>query len=190
MRNRHTTIIGILIAAALLVLSASAACGQEDHERIAEDVAREWTMKEAEEISEKIAAMANIRYGRTIFIEAYENGFPIEPGKEDSSRLISRDKIRTSVDREQLQQSIEWEFGSPIEKEEGRYEVIATASVSFSLLPPKSSDLFRDPTFRMPYSGSVNYELKVDTTKREVISAVMPRMSVRIYKVHREGYLN
>ena len=190
MRIRRTAIVGTLIAASLLVLSASVACGRQDHERITEEVAREWSTSEAEDISEEIAAMANIRYGMTIFVETYENGFPNEPGMEDSSRLISSDKIRTSVDREQLQQSIEWEFGPPIEKEEGRYEVIAKASVSFTLLPPESSSLFRDPTFRKPYSGSVNYELEVDTTKREIISAVMPRMSVRIYKVHREGYLN
>ena len=58
MRMRYAAIIGTMIAAALLVLSASLACGKEDHERIAEDVAREWTVTEADGISEEIAAMA------------------------------------------------------------------------------------------------------------------------------------
>ena len=180
MRIQCTAFIGTMIVASLVMLGASTACDRVDHERIAEDVALEWTMTEAEEVSEEIAKMANYRYGRTTFVEVYGN----------DSRLISRDEFRTSVDRDQLQQSIEWEFGPPIEIGEERYEVIATASVSFSLIPPKSSSLFQDPTFGVPYSGSVSYELEVDTTKREVTGAVMPRMSVRIHKVHREGYLN
>ena len=69
MRNPHTAIIGTMIGAALLVLSASLACGREDHERIAEDVAREWVTTEAEDISEEIAAMATRRYGGRVFVE-------------------------------------------------------------------------------------------------------------------------
>ena len=53
MRIRYMATIGVTIAASLLVLSASAACGKEDHERIAEDVTREWAMTEAEDISEE-----------------------------------------------------------------------------------------------------------------------------------------
>ena len=73
MRTRYTAIIWTTFAAAFLILSASAACGQEDHERIAEEVAREWATTEAEAISDEIADMATRRYGPRAFIQKVED---------------------------------------------------------------------------------------------------------------------
>lgn len=79
MRIPHTAIIGTMIAASLLVLSASAACGKVDHDRIAEDVAREWTMTEVEGISEEIATMATQRYGPRVFVNVIDDSHLIIP---------------------------------------------------------------------------------------------------------------
>ena len=72
---------------------------------------------------------------------------------------------------------------------DGRYEVIATASISFDIVPSKSSDYLREmpelhlPMLRTPHSGSVDYKLEVDTTAREVKNAKMPLASVRISRM-------
>ena len=188
MRNPHTAIIGTMIGAALLVLSASLACGREDHERIAEDVAREWVTTEAEDISEEIAAMATRRYGGRVFVEVIYDS----PSSSSKSTPVGKKpyegRIPMSADSGQIRETIRWEFGPPTRKSDGRYEVIATASVSFDIAQSKSSDILREmpdlvPDLGTTHSGSVDYKLEVDTTAREVRNAKMPLASVRISRM-------
>ena len=188
MSIRYMATIGVTIAASLLVLSASAACSREDPERIAEDVAREWTMTEVDGISEEIAEMATRRYGGRVFIQIVDDSSTssslVRPGKKPYEG-----RIPMSADAGQIQETIQWEFGLPIKSEDGRYEVLATASISFDIVPSKSSDYLRElpelhlPMLRTPHSGSVDYKLEVDTTAREVSSAKMPLASVRISRI-------
>lgn len=196
MRTRYTAIIGTMIAAAFFILSASAACGQEDHERIAEEVAREWTTAEAEAISEEIAVMATRRYGGRVFVRIVEDK-TISPSNASTVGNLPRgERIPMSADVGQIRETIQWEFGSSTKIEDGRYEVIATASVSFDIVPSGSSGIPLEtpktllPMLRTHHSGSVDYRLEVDTTTREVSSAKMPLYSVRIYRIPQERTLN
>ena len=189
MRNPHTAIIGTMIGAALLVLSASLACGREDHERIAEDVAREWAMTEADGISEEIAAMATRRYGGRVFVEVIYDS----PSSSSKSTPVGKKpyegRIPMSADSGQIQETMQWEFSPPTKSADGRYEVIATASISFDVAPSESSDYLREmpelhlPMLRTPHSGSVEFKLEVDTNAREVSDANMPLASVRISRM-------
>jgi hypothetical protein len=189
MRIPYTATIGIIIGAALLVLSASLACGKEDHERIAEDVAREWTMDEAEGVSKEIAAVATRWYGHSI-------GVRVSGGLVPSTRKELHDRsISTAADADQIRDTIQWEFAPPTKTADGRYEVIATASVSFDVAPSESTDILSwmpdlFSYLKVPYGGSVDYTLEVDTTAREVINAKMPLISVRLREVPRGGNLN
>ena len=188
MRIPHTAFIGIMIVVTLLVLSASVACGREDHERIAEDVAREWTVTEADGISEEIAEMATRRYGGRVFIQIVDDSSTssslVRPGKKPYEG-----RIPMSADAGQIQETMQWEFSPPTKSAGGRYEVIATASISFDIVPSKSSDYLRGmpelhlPMLRTPHSGSVEFKLEVDTTAREVSDANMPLASVRISRM-------
>ena len=192
MRTRYTAIIGTVIAAAFLVLSASAACGQEDHERIAEDVAREWATTEAESISEEIADMAARRYGPRAFIRIVEDETISPTNIAALDKLPPGERVPMSADVGQIQETIEWEFGSPIKKEGGRYEVIATASISFDIGPAESIGILSGTNeifsrLEASYSGSVDYRLEIDTNAREVIAAKMPLISVRIRQLREEG---
>ena len=185
MRIRYTAIGGALIAASLLVLSASAACGKEDHERIADDLAREWAMTEADGISEEIAAMATRRYGGRVFVQIGDDD-SISPSNASAVGNLPRGKrILTAAAADQIQRTIQWEFGPPTRKGDGHYAVIATASISFEIAPSESSDIVREipdliSLLKRPYTGSVDYELDVDTAAREVKNANMPLTSVRI----------
>ena len=214
MRIRYMATIGVTIAASLLVLSASAACGKEDHERIAEDVtrewamteaediseekgdheriaegvAREWTMNEAEGISEEIGAVATRRYGSPVFVRVACDSNSSYLCRAALGKESYEEKISTAADEGQIRDTIRWEFGPPTRKGDGRYEVIATASISFDIAPSESSDTVREmpdliSLLRSPYTGSVDYELDVDTTSREVSDANMPLASVRISRM-------
>ena len=214
MRIPHTAFIGIMIVVTLLVLSASVACGKEDHERIAEDVARErtmseadgiseekgdheriaedvareWTMTEADGISEEIAAMATRRYGSSVVLNITCDSTSSVLCVATLGKESYEESIPTAADSGQIRESIRWEFGSPIRMSDGRYEVIATASVSFDIVPSESSDILREmpdlvPDLGMPYSGSVDYTLEFDTNAREVSDANMPLASVRISRM-------
>ncbi len=196
MRIRYTATIGTMIGAALLVLWVSLACGQVDHERVAEDVAREWAMTEAEAISEEIAAMATRRYGPRVFIEVVDDSSSTSPRFAVARNDVFEGRVPMEANAGQIRDTIEWEFGSPTKQEDGRYEVIATASISFDIAPSESSE-FRRKTpelhlsmLRSHHSGSVDYRLEVDTTTREVIAAKMPLYSVRISRIPEQGILN
>ena len=189
MRMRYAAIIGIMIVVTLLVLSASAACSREDPERIAEDVAREWTMTEVEGVSNEIAAVATRWYGHSISVR-------VSGGLVPSTRRELHDgSISTAADADQIRDTIQWEFAPPTKTADGRYGVIATASVSFDVAPSESSDILSwmpdlFSYLKVPYGGSVDYTLEVDTTAREVINAKMPLISVRLREVPRGGNLN
>lgn len=189
MRIRHTAIIGILIAASLLLLSASAACSKVDHERVAEEVALEWTMTEVEFVSEDIAAVATRWYGRSM-------GLKVVGGLRPSTRRDTYEgSFSTVADADQIRDSLVWEIGSPVERADGLYEVTATASISFDVAPSKISEIYvRVPglvsELTMPYGGTVDFKLEVDTTTREVIAAEMPLISVRLRQTPQGGVAN
>ena len=189
MRMRYTATIGIIIAAALLVLSASLACGREDHECIAEDVAREWTVTETDGISEEIAEMATRRYGGRVFVEVFYEPPSSSTNFTPTGTKPYEGRIPMSADAGQIQETMQWEFSPPTKTADGRFEVIATASVSFDIVPSKSSDYLREmpelhlPMLRTPHSGSVEFKLEVDTNAREVSDANMPLASVRISRM-------
>ena len=192
---RYSATIGTMIGAALLVLWASMACGQVDHERVAEDVAREWAMTEAEAISEEIAAMATRRYGPRVFIEVVDDSSSTSPRVAAARKDVFEGRVPMEANAGQIRESIQWEFGSPTMMEGGRYEVIAKASISFDIAPSESSEFY----LKMPsltsdlqesYSGSVDYRLEIDTAAREVIAAKMPLYSVRISRIPEQGILN
>ena len=189
MRIRYTAIFGAMIAAAFLLLIASAACGQEDHERIAEEVAWEWATSEAEDISEEIADMAIQKYGPRVFVEVVDDSTSSSPRVAAARKDEFQGRVPMEANAGQIRDTIEWEFGSPTKQEDGRYEVIATASISFDIAPSESSE-FRRKTpelhlsmLRSHHSGSVDYRLEVDTTTREVIAAKMPLYSVHISEI-------
>ncbi|MDE2717390.1 MAG: hypothetical protein OXI33_10280 [Chloroflexota bacterium] len=184
-----------MIAAAFLVLSVSVACGQEDHERIAEEVAREWAMNEAEAISEEIAAMALQKYGPRVFVEVVEDSVSSSPRSVAARKEEFEGRVPMEANAGQIKESIQWEFGSPIKGEDRVYEAIATASLFFDIAPSESSEFY----LRMPrltydleqsYSGSVDYRLEIDTTTKGVIAAKMPLYSVHIYRIPQERTLN
>ena len=196
MRIPYTANIGIIIGAALLALSASSACGQQDHERIAEDVAREWVTTEAEDISEEIAAMATRRYGGRVFVEVIYDSLSSSSKSTPVDKKPYEGRIPMSADAGQIQETMQWEFAPPTKSADGRYEVIATASISFDIAPSESSE-FRRKTpelhlsmLRSHHSGSVDYRLEVDTTAREVIAAKMPLYSVHMSRMPQESTLN
>ena len=192
---RYSATIGTMMGAALLVLWASLACGQVDHERIAEDVAREWAMTEADGITKDIAAMATRRYGGRVFFLIVEDE-TISPSNYSAlDKLPPGERVPMSADVGQIQETIKWEFGAPTKMEGGRYEVIATASISFDIAPSESSELYlKMPRFTSEleesFSGSVDYRLEIDADAREVSSAKMPLYSVRIYRIPQERTLN
>ena len=101
-----------------------------------------------------------------------------------------------SADVGQIRETIQWEFGPSTKSEDGRYEIIATASVSFDIGPSGSSGIFLEPPgtilpmLRTHHSGSVDYRLEIDTTTKGVIAAKMPLYSVRIYRIPQERTLN
>lgn len=189
MRKRYTAFIGTMIVAWLFLLSASAACSKVDHERVAEEVALEWTMTEADGISEEIAAMATKRYGRTA-------GLRVSIGLDPASRRETyKETFDTVADAAQISDTIGWEIGSPMRQADGRYEVIATASISFDVGPSKSSDINRRmpgivSDFKMPYGGTVDFKLEIDTNTRVVIASNMPPMSVNIRQMPQKGFYN
>ena len=194
MRTRYTAIIGTVIAAAFLVLSVSVACGKVADERIAEDVAREWTMTEGERISEEIAAEATRRYGYPAHVRVvYDPSFS---GRTTTvGERLSEAPIPTVANAEQIQASIQWEFGQATRRADGGYEVIATASISFYVAPSGPSDILQEmpsliPLLKRPYGGSVDYSLVVDTTEREVRKANMPLASVRLRELPPGGNVN
>ena len=193
---RYTAIGRALMGAAFLLLIASAACGEEDHERIAEDVARGWAMNEVEGISEEIAAMAIQKYGPRIFVEVVDDSISSSPRVAAARKDEFEGRVPMEVNAGQIRDTIEWEFGSPTKQEDGRYEVIATASISFDIAPSESSE-FRRKTpelhlsmLRSHHSGSVDYRLEVDTITREVIAAKIPLYSVRISEIPQIWALN
>ena len=196
MRIRYTAIIGTMMAASLLLLCASVACGKVDHERIAEDVAREWATTEAESISEEIAAMATRRYGARVFVQIVDDESFSPSNASAVGNLRRGERLPMSADTSQIQETIQWEFDTPAKNEDGRYEIIATASVSFDIVPSGSSGVLLAtpdtllPMLRTHHSGSVDYRLEIDTTTREVSSAKMPLYSVRIYRIPPEVNLN
>ena len=196
MRIRYTAFIGTMIVAPLLLLSASAACSKVDHERVAEEVAREWATTEAEVIVEEIAAMAIQRYGSRIFVEIIDDTTSLSPRVAAARKEEFEGRVPMEANAGQIRDTIEWEFGSPTKQEDGRYEVIATASISFDIAPSESSEFRRKmpdlhlTMLRTHHSGSVDYRLEVDTTTREVSSAKMPLYSVRIYRIPQERTLN
>ena len=191
----YSATLGTLMGAALLVLWATLACGEIDHERIAEDVAREWAMTEAEDISEEIAAMATKRYGPRVFVEVVDDSSTTSPRVAAARKEEFEGRVPMEANAGHIRESIQWEFGSPTKIEDGGYEVLATASISFDIAPSESSEFY----LKMPglasdieasYSGSVDYRLEVDTTTREVSSAKMPLYAVRIYRIPQERTLN
>ena len=195
MRIRYTATVGALIAACLLGFGASTACGQQDHEGIADEVAREWAMNEAESISEEIGDMAARRYGPRAFVQIVEDETISPTNSAALDKLPAGERVPMSADVGQIQETIKWEFGTPVLQTDGRYEVIATATITFDVGLSKSSDLY----FLMPglsdelrgtYDGSVDFKLEVDTTTREVIAAKMPLISVRIRQLREEGTLH
>ena len=195
MRIRYTATVGALIAASLLVLSASVACGQQDHEGIAEEVAREWAMTEAEAISEEIGDMAALRYGPRAFVQIVEDETISSTNSAALDKLPPGERVPMSADVAQIQETIEWEFGTPILQADGRYEVIATATITFDVGLSKSSDLYSlmpslSDELKGTYGGSVDFKLQVDTTTREVIAAKMPLISVRIRQLRQEGTIH
>ena len=180
---RYTAIGRALMGAAFLLLIASAACGEEDHERIAEDVARGWAMNEVEGISEEIAAMAIRKYGPRIFVEVVDDSISSSPRVAAARKDEFEGRVPMEVNAGQIRDTIE-------------YEVIATASISFDIAPSESSE-FRRKTpelhlsmLRSHHSGSVDYRLEVDTITREVIAAKMPLYSVRISEIPQIWALN
>ena len=217
---RYSATIGTMIGAALLVLWATLACGQVDHERVAEDVAREramteaeaiseekeghkriaeavareWAMTEADGISEEIAAMATRSIRAFIAIEMTCDSSSVScvatSGKEPYE-----ERIPMAADSGQIRETIRWEFGPPNRKADGHYEIIATASISFDVAPSELGDVLRQmpdlvPDLRMPFGGSVDYTLEIDTTSREVRKANIPLASVRLTEMLPEGILN
>lgn len=195
MRIRYTVIFGTMIAASLLVLGGSIACGKEDHERIAEDVAQEWATTGAEAISEEIAAMAIQRYGPRVFVEVIDDDASSSPRVAAARKEEFEGRIPMEVDADQIRETIQWEFGSPTKQEDGRHEVIATASISFDITPSESNEFLRRmpaliSEFEASYSGSVDFKLEIDTTTGEVIAAKMPLMSVHIRQTPQKRTLN
>ena len=192
MRIRYTAIIWTMIAVTLLVLSVSTACGQQDHERIAEEVAREWAMTEVEAVSEEIAAMATRRYGPRAFIQIVEDETISPTNIAALDKLPPGERVPMSADVGQIQETINWEFTPATETADGRYEVVATAAVSFDIGPAESIGILSGATeifshLEASYSGSVDYRLEIDTNAREVIAAKMPLISVRIRQLREEG---
>ena len=187
MRGPTTAIVAI--AASVLILSASVACGAEDHERTAETVALEWTTNEADSISEEIASEVNRQRGGAV--RTLERVFH---GPSSAGRAVTSYEgiLRWGTDAREIRDTIEWKFGPPSRKEPDRYVVIATASVSFEIAPIESGG----PIFKMPYvvsrptmsyHGSVDYELEIDTAAGDVRSSRMLLKSVRIEQLPREG---
>ena len=218
---RYTAIGRALMGAALLVLWASLACGQVDHKRIAEDVAREramteaeaiseekegheriaeavareWAMTEADGISEEIAAMATRSIRAFVAIEMTCDSSSSVSCVATSGKEPYEERIPMAADSGQIRETIRWEFGPPNRKADGRYEIIATASISFDVAPSELGDVLRQmpdlvPDLRMPFGGWVDYTLEIDTTSREIKNANIPLASVRLTEMLPEGILN
>ena len=146
MRIRYTATVGALIAASMLVLSVSTACGQEDHEHIADEVAREWATTEAEAISEEIGDMAARRYGPRAFIRIVEDETITPTNIASLDKLPPGERVPMSADVGQIRESINWEFTPATETADGRYEVVATAAVSFDIGPAESIGILSGAT--------------------------------------------
>ena len=153
MRIPHTAFIGIMIVVTLLVLSASVACGREDHERIAEDVAREWTMTEADGISEEIAEMATRRYGGRVFIQIVDDSSTssslVRPGKKPYEG-----RIPMSADAGQIQETMQWEFALRPRQRTGATKSLRRRRYpSTSCRPSRVTIFARCPSFTSPCLG-------------------------------------
>jgi hypothetical protein len=150
--GRVATITGALIVVLGLVLLTSA-CSSQEPEQIAEALARDWAKERAGDISREIATAA-------------VGEIPIATS------------IVASVVAGQINDTIQWDFASPVKNSDARYEVTATASISFTVPIPILGD--------KAYSGSVNYELDIDTEKKEVENAKLAITSLRIKEIDQE----
>ena len=172
----------------VLVLCASVACGAEDHERIAEAAALGWTADEAERISEEIAAEMTRMRGRALPVTVQVFNGPSSSGR---SVQTYQQTLRSAADAGEIRDTLEWAFGAPTRKPDGRYAIIATASVSFEIAPIRSDEILREvPGGWFPttsHRGSVDYEIEIDTAARDVTSSIMLLKSVRITQLPREG---
>ena len=181
----HAAMVAAGVSA--LALCASVACGAEDHERIAEAAALEWTADEAERISEEIAAeMTRMRGGAVpVTVQVFDS--PLSQGR---TVLTYEETLRWTADAGQIRDTVVWAFGAPARKPDGRYAIVATASVSFQIAPSTTGEFLRDaPGHSFPttfHRGSVDYELEIDTAARDVTSARMLIKSVRIADLPRE----
>ena len=186
MKARHAAMV--VVGVSVLVLSTSIACGAEDHERTAQAVALEWAANEAERISEEIAAEMTRRRGRALPVTVQVFDSPLSQGR---TVLSYEETLRWTADADEIRDTIEWAFGAPTRKPDGRYAITATASVSFAIAPIRSAETFREaPGGWLPttsHRGSVDYELEIDTAARNVTTARMSGRSVRIADVPRQG---
>ena len=187
-RIPHTAFIGIMIVATLLVLSVSAACGKEDHERIAEDVAREWTMTEADGISEEIAEMATRRYGGRVFIQI------VDDSSTSSSLVRSRQEALRGQNSDVGGRRPDTGDDAVGVRRQPRRRTGATKSLlrrrypSTSCRPSRVTIFARCPSFTSPCLGrltavQLTTNWKSTRTAREVKNAKMPLASVRISRM-------
>ena len=169
------------------MLCATIACGAEDNERIAEATALEWTTSDAERISEEIADAVTLLRGRALPVTIQVFDAPSSSGRTFQSR---EGVVRWVADAAEIRDTIAWEFGAPTRTEDGRYVVIATASVSFEIAPIRADDILREvPGGWFPstsYRGLVDYELEIDTAARDVTSSTLLVEAVRITELARD----
>lgn len=178
----------VVVGVSVLVLSASIACGAEDHERIAEAVALEWTANEAKRISEEIAAETTRLRGGAIPVTIQVFNSPLSQGR---TVLSYEETLRWTADAGDIRDTIAWAFGAPIRKPDGRYMIVATASVSFEIAPSGADETLREvPGGWFPatsHRGSIDYALEIDTATRAVSSATLLLKSARITDLPRES---
>ena len=172
----------------VLVLCASIACGTEDHERIAEAVALGWTADEAERISEEIAAEMTRMRGRALPVTVQ-----VFNSSSSSGRSVQtyQQTLRSAAEAGEIRDTLEWAFGAPTKESDGRYRIMATASVSFEIAPSGADEVLREVPGHwfpaMSHRGAVDYVLEIDTATRAVTSATLLLKSVRIADLPREG---
>ncbi len=178
----------VVVGVSVLVLSASIACDAEDHERTAQAVALQWTEHEAESTSEEIAAEMTRRRGRALPITVQVFNSPSSSGRTVQSY---EETLRPTADADEIRDTIEWTFGAPTRKPDGRYMIVATASVSFEIAPSRATETRRElPGGWFPatsHRGSIDYELEIDTEAPNVTSATLLPKSARITDLPREG---
>ena len=178
----HAAMVAAGVSA--LTLCASVACGADDHELSAEAAALEWTAHESERISEEIAAEMTRMRGRAVPVTVQVFDSPSSGGAVQSYEQTLRSTA-------EIRDTVVWAFGAPARKLDGRYAIVATASVSFEIAPTTTGEFLRDaPGHAFPttfHRGSVDYELEIDTAARDVTGATMLLESVRIADLPREG---